>query len=135
MAQLIDTSVFISMERNGRSLTSLASATMDEPVALAAITASELLAGVHRAESIRLQLRREAFVEAVLDFAPVLPIDLRVARVHAGMWAQLTAAGHMIGAHDLLIAATAMAHGYSILTENVRKFGRVPGLEVRQPFW
>ncbi len=135
MAQLIDTSVFITLERQGRSMGALAEAAADEPVALAAITASELLAGVQLADSPQRRLRREAFVEAVLDLVPVLPIDLRVARVHAGIWAHLMAAGHMIGAHDMLIAATALAHGYSILTDNLREFHRVPGLEVRRPNW
>ena len=113
----------------------LASVAADEPVALAAITASELLAGVQRADSIQRRARREAFVEAIIDLVPVLPIDLRVARIHAGIWAQLMAAGHTIGAHDMLIAATALAYGYSILTDNVREFHMVPGLSVRQPIW
>ena len=41
----------------------------------------------------------------------------------------------MIGAHDLQIAATALAWGYAVLTDNLRDFHRVPGLEVRQPIW
>jgi tRNA(fMet)-specific endonuclease VapC len=35
----------------------------------------------------------------------------------------------MIGAHDLMIAATALAHGCAVLTENIKEFSRVPGLE------
>ena len=49
MAQLIDTSVFIALERQQLDLDVLARIFPDEPVALAAITASELLAGVHYA--------------------------------------------------------------------------------------
>ena len=44
-------------------------------------------------------------------------------------------AGQTTGAHDLLIAATALAHGYGVMTDNIRDFERVPGLEVRQPDW
>ena len=135
MAQLIDTSIFIALERRGQPFNALALATPDEPVALASITASELLAGVHRADSMARRLRREAFVEAILGLIPVLPFDLRVARAHAQLWAQLAAAGQLIGAHDLLIAATALAHGYAVLTQNLRDFQRVPGLVVRQPAW
>ena len=135
MARLIDTSALVALERQGQSLDPLVSAAADEPVALAAITASELLFGLERADSPQRRLRREAFINAVLDLAPVLPFDLRVARIHAGIWAQLSAAGQIIGAHDLIIAATALAHGYSVLTDNLREFHRVPGLEVRQPDW
>lgn len=41
----------------------------------------------------------------------------------------------MIGPHDLIIGATALANGYAILTENVGGLSRVPGLEVRRPSW
>jgi predicted nucleic acid-binding protein len=36
----------------------------------------------------------------------------------------------MIGAHDLIIAATARCHDLSLLTDNVEEFSRVPGLRV-----
>ena len=80
-------------------------------------------------------MRREAFVEAVLQLAPTVPFDLRVARTHARLWSELAAAGQQVGAHDQLIAATALAHGYAVLTENLRDFQRVPGLAVRRPTW
>lgn len=135
MAQLIDTSVFIALERRRESLGALAIAVPDEPVALASITASELLAGAHRADTQERRLRRQAFVEAILEVITVIPFDLRIARIHAQIWSQLMASGQTIGAHDLLIAATALSHGYAVLTDNTREFHRVTGLEVRQPKW
>jgi tRNA(fMet)-specific endonuclease VapC len=135
MAQLIDASVFITMERRGQQILDLPAIASDERTGVAAITASELLVGIHRADSPERRLRREAFVEAILERMLILPFDLRVARVHAQVWAQLTAAGQMIGAHDLLVAATALAHGYSVLTDNLQEFHRVPGLVVRRPNW
>ena len=75
---------------------------------LLSVTASEVLIGFHRADTPEHRLRREAFVEAVFDMLPVLPFDLQVARVHAQIWAQLSSAGWMIGAHDQIIAATAL---------------------------
>ncbi|MDP3062429.1 MAG: type II toxin-antitoxin system VapC family toxin [Chloroflexota bacterium] len=136
MAQLIDSSVFIALERRRLPIGALLSSTdPDEPVAITSITASELLAGVHRADSLERRLRREAFVERVLETVPVLPFDLRAGRIHAQIWAQLMAEGQIIGAYDLLNAAIALAQGYDILTDNVREFQRVPGLRVRQPQW
>ena len=135
MAQLIDTSVLITLERQRRPLSDLAAAAFNEPMALAAITASELLVGVFRSHTPQRRARREAFVEAVLESVPIMPFDLNVARVHARIWAVLVAAGQTIGSNDSMIAATAMAHGYTVLTDNVRDFSCVPGLEVRQPDW
>ena len=135
MALLIDSSIFIALERQGQRLGALARIVPDEPLALASITASELLVGVYRADSSARRLRREAFVEAVLEAIPVLPFDLRIARGHAHLSARLATAVHPVGTHDLLIAATALAHGYAVLTQNLRDFRRVPGLLVREPSW
>jgi predicted nucleic acid-binding protein len=59
---------------------------------------------------------------------PVLPFDLVVARIHAGLWAQLAAKGTAVGVHDLLIAATAIAAGYRVVTRDGRSFPKIPGL-------
>lgn len=108
-------------------------ATLDEgeEVGIAAITASELLHGVHRA-STEHRPKREAFVEGVLAAFPTLPFDLLVARVHARVWAQLASAGTQVRAHDQIIAATAIAAGWRVATANSREFDRVAGVEVVQ---
>lgn len=46
------------------------------------------------------------------------------------MWAGLAAEGRRIGAHDLWIAATAVAHGMGLATGNAAEFERIPGLRV-----
>ncbi|HEY4812663.1 MAG TPA: PIN domain-containing protein [Solirubrobacteraceae bacterium] len=100
-----------------------------EEVGIAAITASELLHGVHRATREH-RGRRAVFVEAVLAAFPTLVFDLLVARVHARLWAGLASAGAEVGAHDRLVAATAMSAGWRVGTANVRHFERVCGLEI-----
>ncbi len=42
--------------------------------------------------------------------------------------AELTSKGQLIGPNDLLIAATALAHGAILVTHNTAEFSRVPGL-------
>ena len=104
----------------------------DEPRAISVVTVSELLHGVHRATDVR-QTHRRAFVEHVLAGFEPLPITEPVARVHAAVWADLSRQGEAVGAHDLWIAATALAHGFGVATRNERDFGRVPGLRVLSP--
>jgi tRNA(fMet)-specific endonuclease VapC len=137
---LLDTTVFIELERAVRRLpadSAMAQVTTRltgqlgaaEETGIAAITAAELLHGVHRATPQH-RPRREVFVEAVLAaFAP-LPFDLLTARAHARLWAELAAAGADIGAHDRIVAATAITAGWRVATANVRHFDRVPGLDV-----
>lgn len=135
MVIVIDTSVLVGLERRGATLEDLTTVAPDDAVAIASITASELLVGAYRADSGQRRQEREAFIEDILGRLPAFPFDLTVARVHAVLWAQLVSAGQLIGAHDLIIAATAVANGYAVLSENLRDFQRVPGLEVRQPAW
>jgi predicted nucleic acid-binding protein len=61
----------------------------------------------------------------------VLSFDLDAARVHARIWAELARRGAMIGAHDLIIAATAVRHDLAVVTRNQREFSRVEGLATR----
>lgn len=135
MARLIDTSVVIAMERRGQLVADITAVAAGEPGALASITAAELLVGVERAIPAERRRRRERFVEEVLARVPVLPFDLRLARVHARVSAILLDEGRQIGDHDRLIAATVLAYGYDLLTLNRREFDRVPGLVVRLPDW
>jgi tRNA(fMet)-specific endonuclease VapC len=131
---LIDSSVLIAQERGsvdrGSALAERISGREEEPFFVSVVTASELLHGVHRAHEPTRRARRSAFVEAVLEQFPLLPIDLPTARAHAELWAALAVAGTPVGAHDLWIAASAVARGLSLATANRREFDRVPGLSV-----
>ena len=130
MGALIDSSVLIAAERGTLDLDSVLQDYEDVDFALAAITASELLHGVHRADSDERRSNREAFVETLLSRLPVIAFDLVAARTHARLWAQLAARGVTIGAHDLLIAATAIARGLDVVTRDERSFSRIQGLSL-----
>ncbi|HEY5196894.1 MAG TPA: PIN domain-containing protein [Solirubrobacteraceae bacterium] len=126
MGVLIDTDLLIDLERERPVPASILG---DEDCAISVITVSELLHGVHRASGPT-RARRGAFVEHLLGGLQAIPISERVARVHADIWSQLAARGEPVGAHDLWIAATAIAHGLALATRNTADFARVPGLRL-----
>jgi tRNA(fMet)-specific endonuclease VapC len=130
VAVLIDASILIEAERGRLDLEPYVAQQPEEEFFLSVITASELLHGVHRAVQPEVRARRSACVEAILERFPLLPVNIVTARAHAQVWAELAAAGQMIGAHDLWLAATCIAHGLTMVTANVREFARVPGLAV-----
>ena len=127
---ILDTSLIVAGERGTIRLEALLASFGDEPVAIAAITASELLHGAHRGADAGVRARRAAFAEAVLDLVPVLPFGVPEARRHAQLWAELLAAGAMIGPHAMLVGATALARGDGVATMSEREFARVAGLRV-----
>ena len=130
MAVLIDASILIEYERRRLDLERYLAQRQQEEFFLSVVTASELLHRVHRAVQPEVRTKRAAFVEAILERLPLLPVDLATARAHAQVWATLAAAGMLIGPHDLWLAATCIAHGLTMVTANVREFTRVPGLAV-----
>jgi tRNA(fMet)-specific endonuclease VapC len=135
MARLIDTSVIIELERSRWPLIALDKIAHGDTLALASITASELLAGVHRTAARPQRIQRSEFVESVLSEIPILPFDEAIARTHARLTAELASTGQLIGAYDMIIAATAISGGYILMTHDVNHFQRVPDLEVEVPIW
>lgn len=132
MEALIDSSILIAAERGTLDLESALEKHRDSGFAIAAITASELLHGVHRARGAARRGRREAYVEGLLSSLPVISFDLVAARAHARLWAKLAARGVSVGAHDLLIAATALSRGLGVATHDTRSFPKIPGLTLHR---
>lgn len=128
MAVVFDSSVLIAYERGNFDLDAYLASLEDQDVAIPAITASELLHGVERARDADRRAARAARIAELLDAFQVIPFGLAEARVHARIWADMSSHGKSIGAHDLLVAATALAAGARIATLNNKEFKRVPGL-------
>jgi tRNA(fMet)-specific endonuclease VapC len=135
MGTLIDSSVIIAAERGTLDIASALGpagpAGQAREFAIAAITAAELLHGVHRLRGAS-RARAEAFVERVFADLPVLPFTLGVARVHAALSADLRERGVTVGAHDMEIAATAVWRGWDVATRDLRSFPRIQGLAVQR---
>ena len=127
---LIDTSVLIAIERGELALDAVA-ADAQEPVALSAVTAHELLRGVARLPPGVRRARSERWLETLLGAVPVIEYDLDVARVHAALWAEMSASGKSLGEHDQMIAATAISLGYDLATRDAA-FDAVPDLVLRR---
>jgi len=130
MGIIIDTSLLIASERGRFDLTAFLLAQGASPVAISAITASEMLHCIERATNPHIRERRSRFVEALLSQFPVAPFGLPEARCHARIWADLLVRGLPIGPHDLLIAATALGLGFSVATLNQDEFRQVAGMHL-----
>ena len=129
MGVVVDTSVFVSAERLRRSL-DLSRWQQHGIAFVSAVTVSELLVGVHLANTESRRHERSRFVERVLSTNPVLDFTESVARVHAKVIAELRRQGTPVGLSDTMIAATALFHGAAVLTGNIRDFQQVSGLTV-----
>jgi tRNA(fMet)-specific endonuclease VapC len=102
----------------------------EDDVAVAAITIAELLVGVELATA-RHRSRRAAFVDGALEVLTVEDYTADTARAHAALLAATRRGGRPRGAHDLIIAATALSSGRILVTADERGFEGLPGLRTR----
>lgn len=124
---LLDTTFLIDSER-GDHLDAVIDDADD--VAVATITIAELRVGALLAKGRR-RATRTAYVDAIVGGIPVLEYDLAVAEEHAGLLVEVRAQGRPRGAHDLVIAATALAFDRTVVSADAEAFVDLPGIEVR----
>jgi tRNA(fMet)-specific endonuclease VapC len=129
MGVVIDTGVFVRFERTLRAIPFGSFGPQSESF-VSAVTISEMMVGVYLANSPERRQRRQLIVDDLISKLPVLDFTTATARPHASIVATLRRTGLMTGAHDFIIAATALEHGHSLLTLNYSEFERVPGLHV-----
>ena len=129
MGLIFDTTEIIHLERNAEHIHELIIGVGEEPFGISIITVSELLHGVERATTEAIRVKRQAFVEGILEQFPVLPFDMPAARVHARLGAILAKRGEVIGAHNLITAATAISLDYEVVTSNKKNLQRSKGSE------
>jgi predicted nucleic acid-binding protein len=134
MGLILDSSVVIAAERRGDTpaqlVAQIASFAGDQEAALSAVGLTELVHGIYRADTTERRLRRQQFVEELRAGLTVYPYTDQTALLAGRIDGEQTAKGVMIPFPDLLIGATALSLGYSVLTANVRHFNLIPGLTV-----
>jgi predicted nucleic acid-binding protein len=137
MGLIIDTNVFINVENKRFDLSLINNFSHYGEAYIAAITVSELLAGVHLAKNPEQHIKRSAFVESIITRMPVLEFNEEAARVYAQLYAFFLKdhgrGGTKINVHDLLIASTAISNGFAVLTSNIDDFKNIPSLIVESP--
>ena len=101
--------------------------TPPQKIGIPTIVLYELESGI--AKSTRPEKRRHA-LETLLSVVHILPFDAASATAAAEIRAELEKAGTPIGALDLLIAGTAVAHAKILVTHNTNEFSRIPTLRL-----
>ena len=96
-------------------------------IGISSITLAELEYGV--AKSSKPQQNRIA-LNGFLAPIEIAPFDARAAAHYGESRCFLEKRGNVIGAMDMLIAAHASSLSVTLVTNNIREFKRIPGLQV-----
>lgn len=136
MGLILDSSVVIGAERRGDTVEQLieqiVKATGDQEAALSAIGLTELIHGLYRATTPSIRASRESFLSDLAAALTIYPYTKETALLAGKLDGEQQSKGVVIPFGDLLIGATALSLGYSVLTVNLRDFRRIPGLSVVQ---
>ena len=127
MRYLLDTNIVSNLVRNPRGRVADRIKTIGEQnICTSIIVAAELRYGTTKKASPRLSTQ----VEAVLGAMDTLPFDSPADEIYGSIRTRLESAGTPIGGNDLLIAAQALAHEHTLVTDNDKEFSRIEGLRV-----
>ena len=131
MGWLIDTSLWISVERGALGAADIHAITRQEPVYLSPVNVAEIRFGL---ELLRpgLQKQRATAMFRRLRRKPQLRITLDTAETFGRLAAQIKKAGKdpHVRINDLWLAAQAIQRGFRLLTSNAKDFADIPGLHM-----
>jgi tRNA(fMet)-specific endonuclease VapC len=95
-------------------------------IGLCSVVAAELAFGVAKSGSARNRQALEMFLAPLT----ILPFDERASWAYGDLRAELERRGTPIGSLDTMIAAHALSLQAKLITNNIREFAQVPGLQV-----
>ena len=132
MALVLDSCILIAEERRRGSVQNLLhqinAAFGPVDVGISTITVIELTHGAYRARTSGDKLRRQVFAEAAVGDLIVYPVTLEIAQLAGRIEGEQAAKGIGIPFEDLIIGSTALYLGFDVLTQNVKHFQLIPGL-------
>lgn len=125
---LLDTTYLVDAERSGSDLDQAIDD--EDDVAIAAVTVAELRVGALMASGKR-RTARFAFVDDVVRALDIVDYDVDVAEAHAELLVAVRSQGRPRGAHDLIIAASALATDRDVVSADSSGFRDLPGVRTR----
>lgn len=99
-------------------------------IAVSMLTFGELYEGAYGSQNPQAEVAR---IQQFLSGYPVINLSDAIMDQFAKTRSQLRSQGQMIPDLDLMIGVTAVVHNLTVLTRNVRHFGRIPGLTLYRP--
>lgn len=125
---LVDTNIFIDFSRG--KLPNVYSLFKQEDPSMfkvSAVTVAELYLGAYKSDCTNQNILK---IEKTLAPFEVIPFDSNCAMNYAIVRSELEKRGKVIGGNDMMIAATALTHNLTLMTQNYKEFFRVRHLRV-----
>lgn len=131
---VLDSSVLIAAERRKltpeQTIEAVRKTIGEVSIALCALTVAEVGHGIYRGNTEEIRRQRRAYLDELKATVPIHPITESTAEIVARIGGEQASHGVNLPLGDLIIGACALELGYAVGTNNIRDFGRIPGLRV-----
>ncbi len=125
MIYLLDTNICIFVAKHHAAVIQRMKAHSPEDLKLSSVTLAEIYYGIEKSNR---RTENLSFWERFFEPFEVLDFDTRAAKEYGKIRHLLEQSGQMIGERDCQIASIARVNNLVVVTNNIREFGRVPGL-------
>jgi len=128
MRFLLDTCVVSDFIKGNKKVVSKLMASERQALAISSVSVMEIVFGLESNKSVKRRIG-----QALMEFIAQIHVEpfSRDCAFKAGIIrAELKAAGKPVGPFDLLIASTAAAHNYILVTSNERELSQIKGIKL-----
>ena len=123
---LLDTDIIIYSFKGMKTVVEQFRQHADVPKALSVISYGELIYGAHKSQQVNNNLAK---VNRLREIFPIIDVSPAIMDCFGAIKAQLSKQGLTVDDFDLLIGATALTHGYTLVTNNEKHFAKIPDLD------
>ena len=100
---------------------------LNDPLKISVVTCMELYYGAYKSANVTGNLAKIRAIEEALE---MIPLGSESAQIFGSLKVQMEKKGTRLDDFDLALAASALAHNLTLVTNNVSHFKRIAGLKL-----
>lgn len=124
---LLDTDILIYSLKSHKIVQQNLRRHLHDPIRISAVTLMELYYGAYKSQKVANNLAKIKTIENTLE---IIPVSRELVEIFGVLKSDLEKVGTPLDDFDLILASTAMSHNLTIVTNNVKHFGRIDGLKM-----
>jgi len=127
MMYLLDTDTVIYILKADPAVVANLRKHIHDPVKIGTVTLMELYYGAYKSQKVTSNLAKIRTLENVME---IIPVGKEVTEIFGREKVRLEKEGTPLDDFDLVVGCCALAHNLTLVTNNIRHFKRIEGLQI-----
>lgn len=124
---LLDTDTIIYILKGNDSVREKLKAHIEDPIKISVVSLMELYYGAYKSEKVSSNLAK---IDTLKNEIETIPVGSEVVESFGRLKAHRETSGKRLDDFDLVIASSALSHGFCLVTNNIKHFSRIEGLKL-----